>query len=527
MAVRPFTSPRALSWGPSSFLMLLYCILCRGAKENPPLTPELLRQASELIIDKDPSCFTRDLKEFVCFWESKRPGGTALKYTVEEGEEKTCTLRIEMASADTWWHICEFPTTDIFLYAEFQISVMDSQESNVTLYYKEIEVNNVVLLDAPKNLTVKEKWKPWGLLVSWEPPNDNLKKDIKYQLSYSPTDSEARMVEVDAGTVEHFLTDLTADTEYTIRVRAHINNMSYSGYWSEWTDPVTIEMTNVWDALHILLFVISGLVLFIALCLLSLCQGRFIKHKVWPQVPTPDRHFQGLFTTHKGNFKMWLGQADSYLLWVSRNVFHEDPASSLEVLSELPSAALPRSSLQKPSKDSYVVLNENLVPHFPAWLAAHEQQSSWHSAPRVESSLVNPPREGNDWEEALRRQARLIESRSLDTSSREHGQGEALGGENGLLEAPVRKSGLCKVSREDSLSSEEGKQSSPSSFEYTVLETYEGLLSPKPRPLPDRTPLKYAYLLMSDSGEQSPPPSPNIYQNSICVNFPTPVYTEC
>lgn len=98
------------------------------------------------------------------------------------------------------------------------------------------------------------------------------------------------------------------------------------------------------------------------------------------------------------------------------------------------------------------------------------------------------------------------------------------GNEIMTLKGLPRSSTIC---REDSLNSEEGKHSPASSFEYTVLETCDGLLSPRTRSIPPRQPLKYAYLLMSESGEESPPPSPNIYQNSPAGQYSAPVYSQC
>ncbi|MEE6525253.1 hypothetical protein FKM82_025134, partial [Ascaphus truei] len=224
--------------------------------------------------------------------------------------------------------------------------------------------------------------------------------------------------------------------------------------------------------------------------------------KVWPEVPTPDSHFHGLFTIHKGNFKLWLGQADSYLVWISRHLFHEDASSTLEVLSELP--ALPRSSPHLPPKDGYVDLDENLLPR----------------APGLGGGFLR-------WMEVTRG-----EDRPLEVPSGESCQGEAGRCENGQRDAPREESPLgeaprVEVPRDNYLTSQEGKESPTSSFEYTILENVEGLLSPKPRPPPPRSALKYAYLPMSDSEGYILPPPPNLYQNSLNPHLPPPVYSQC
>ncbi|KAG8429394.1 hypothetical protein GDO86_020284, partial [Hymenochirus boettgeri] len=382
-----------------------------------------------------------------------------------------------------------------------------------------------VLLDPPLNVTVNEKQRPWGLLISWRPPYHYIKaEDMKYQVNYSSTKDEEQtslQVEVEAG-LDLFLTELT-QAQYTICVRAKADGSSYRSYWSDWTTPVTVETSKgnldyigyVVCAIIVALFAGGGVYLITK-------HGWHLKHKVWPQVPTPESHFQGLFTTHTGNFKLWLGQADQYLLWISRHVFHEDPSCALEVLSELPSATLPHCINQHPSKDSYVVLDENRVPCAPQWLEVQRVNNNTGRSQNMDARLLETGvrvMEGN-----LERQMTLTEHNMmevLEEQNRHNGIQRV-----GIEEVPIKAPTWQRISREDSLSSEE-KQSIPSSFEYTVLETCEGLLSPKPRPIPTRVPLKYAYLVMSDSEEQSPPPSPNLYQNSLIAHLPPPIYSHC
>ena len=99
----------------------------------------------------------------------------------------------------------------------------------------------------------------------------------------------------------------------------------------------------------------------------SVCFGfnRTLKQKIWPGIPSPESEFEGLFTTHKGNFQvgslvvpsrpgaslllwpnskslsklvlfpqLWLYQTDGCLWWSPSTPFPEDPPAPLEVLSE-------------------------------------------------------------------------------------------------------------------------------------------------------------------------------------------------
>ena len=90
----------------------------------------------------------------------------------------------------------------------------------------------------------------------------------------------------------------------------------------------------------------------------SVCSGftRTLKQKIWPGIPSPESEFEGLFTTHKGNFQvgglvapsrpgaslllwlnskslsklvlfpqLWLYQTDGCLWWSPSTPFPEDP----------------------------------------------------------------------------------------------------------------------------------------------------------------------------------------------------------
>ncbi|NP_001089173.1 erythropoietin receptor precursor [Xenopus laevis] len=511
-------------WRTVPFLLAFWVLLSTGTAEDPTMTPEFLRHISEKIPEEyqNPHCFTRDLNDFICFWEGERRKNASFSYS-EDDQIKWCQLRTEVASNNTWWYICEFPVTDVVLFAGITISAYPCHKCQTA---REIYINELVLLNPPLNVTVKEKQDPRGLLISWKPPhfqkNHDINNEIKYQVNYSTPGADMQTVEVEAGNTEIFLTDIVP-AAYTVTVRCKADGVSYNGYWSDWTAPITIA-----TIIDLRLLLLLSIAIFVALIAgvgvyIFMRHGMYLKHKVWPQVPTPENNFQGLFTTHKGNFKLWLGQADAYLLWISRHVFQEDPSSTLEVLSELPPAALPQSFNPNPLKDSYVVLDENRMPCSLEWLEAQRHKTVIVGAESMDSRLQTVNKDVV-LEDTSKGQIAVKANNRVHSLEGDGSQGEAFR-EDEYVEAPRMEHERHRVSRENSVSSD-GKQSIPSSFEYTELQTCEGLLSPKPRPVPPRMPLKYAYLDMSSSGEHSPPPSPNFYQNSPITNFLAPIYSQ-
>ncbi|XP_068130347.1 erythropoietin receptor [Hyperolius riggenbachi] len=523
-----------------SVLLLLSLVLSRGvsktpqitgAGKTPQITSEYLDRVSNVIENRTevPYCFTVSTFDITCFWESNT--SDVSRFTVSYNPPaKTCNVTMLRTSRESWWYICQFPEEDvsIFGFDPFVIVVQD-RHTNTTLYRREFRVEHIVYRDPVEKIKVTEQSYPQGLLITLkgEEKDSILKDNFMYQVHYTSEKEEKSRtfskneVNTEGGHVKLFFHNLTRDAEYIIHVRQKPDT-PFDGYWSEW--PVTtFYMSKGIDETHIILFVFAGIAGLIVVCLLAVFQARFLKRKVWPDIPTPEHHFKELYTTHKGDFKMWLGHTDSYLMWISRNIFHEGPITTLEVLSELPNA---NPSFMPPvpllSKDSYVILDENILPQFPAWMIPPRQaglqrdQSGPADGPPEEKTAS---REGGLQDTEGSSQASL-EVKELTTGEEPPVDNIGVTSLNGLP-------GCTTILREDSLNSEEGKQSPASSFDYTVLETCDGLLSPRTRSIPPRQPLKYAYLLMSDNGEESPPPSPNIYQNSLCGQFPVPIYSQC
>lgn len=496
-------------------LLAMWMALCSGTNNETALAT-LLNNVYSVIGNKSvlPFCFTSTLFDLMCFWESNTSDASSYVFHSEVGY---CNLTTVAASNGTWWHVYQFPENyvDLFSVTPYHITVMDTRDNSS--FSRNVLTAEVVYLEPIEIIAIKEQLSPLGLWIILKEINMELmSRSVMYEVRYANEENDVQKNETfqnaDAheaqkhGYVKLFLPDIVRGAEYTLSVRVKAGG-EYDGYWSQWTD-AHVKTSNIVDILHVTLFVIAGLIPIVAIILLTTCQRRFLKKKVWPKIPSPEHHFKELYSTHKGNFKLWLDQTDSYLLWISRNIFHEGPISTLEVLSELPNAVPPPPPpVQLRPKDTYVTLDESFLPHFPAWMVTERQIDT-------QMELLSP-----------------AEAPSQKTS-RSEGRPEEDVRETTTEEVPSveesrEKPGGLAIQREDSLTSEEGKQSAGSSFEYTVLETCDGLLSPRTRSIPPRKPLKYAYLLMSESGEESPPPSPNIYQNSICAQLPAHIYSQC
>lgn len=254
--------------------------------------------------------------------------------------------------------------------------------------------------------------------------------------------------------------------------------------------------------------------------LVSFGFARTLKQKIWPGIPSPESEFEGLFTTHKGNFQvgvliassgptaslllqpnprslnwlvlfpqLWLYQNDGCLWWSPCTPFAEDPPTPLEILSErrwgVTQAVEPGADDEGPlldpvgrehAQDTYLVLDKWLLPRSP--------------------SIEDPPQPGG----------------GLDIVAMDEGS---------------------EASSCSSILALKPEGASAASFEYTILDPSSQLLCPRAPPpeLPPTPPhLKYLYLVVSDSGistdyssggsqgakgDSSSGPYSNPYENSL------------
>ncbi|KAJ1172396.1 hypothetical protein NDU88_004243 [Pleurodeles waltl] len=544
---------------PCGALLSLFCLLLGSSSQGRAELPntqahirrlppdDIFRRKASILISQESEyikCFTQILEDLTCFWEDEKESTAAEQlpysfYYQEEGkDEKACILSIQQTAAKTMYYICSFPMEDVTLFTTLSLKIKSVHGESI-LRQRSLLVDQVVILDAPSNVSVQINWTR-QLVIRWHPPDfKHLQDSIMYEVNISTSD--VQKVEVIMEKTELVLPNVKGHTTYTIAVRAKPNEISFNGYWSDWSEPVTVVTPNDLDPMTLVVASTLALSLLLISAILFLSHRRFLKSKIWPQIPDPSNHFDGLFTTHKGNFQQWLGHSSLHQSWRPCIYNMEGPVASLEVLSELtpaiPGFPLPlcnvrgtedmpifapqtQSSLEEQgarpsmpsqlpplSMDSYVILGENLMPcRLPMDCNV--------------TSLGGPIS-----------QAMLERQKSVCTictessnSSKEPGDKE---------EQDSGRSGSC-ISISPGASHEE--QISTSSFEYAIFDPAKLALSSRPRA--GQTDLKYPYLLVSDSGVStdyssmncSPGLYSNLYENGVSVStFPHNhvLYSQC
>ncbi|KAJ8798221.1 hypothetical protein J1605_016854 [Eschrichtius robustus] len=389
---------------------------------------------------------------------------------------------------------CSLPTADTSSFVPLELSVT-AASSGASRYRRIIHINEVVLLDPPAGLLARRADEGGHVVLRWlPPPGAPMASLIRYEVNISAENAAggAQRVEILDGRTECVLSNLRGGTRYTFRIRARMAEPSFGGFWSAWSEPVSLLTASDLDPLILTLSLVLVLILLLLAVLTLLSHRRTLKQKIWPGIPSPESEFEGLFTTHKGNFQvgglvvpsgpgvslllwpnprslsrqllfpqLWLYQTDGCLWWSPCTPFTEDPPAPLEVLSErcwgVTQAVEPGADDEGPllepvgsehAQDSYLVLDKCLLPRSPP--------------------SEDLPQPGGD----------------LDTAAMDEGS-EASSCSSALALKP----------------GPEG--ASAASFEYTILDPSSQLLRPRALPpeLPPTPPhLKYLYLVVSDSG---------------------------
>ncbi|XP_060486252.1 erythropoietin receptor isoform X1 [Panthera onca] len=523
------------------------CLLLAGAAWAPPpnpLDPKFESKAA-LLAARGPEellCFTERLEDLVCFWEEAASAGVgpdnySFFYQLEGEPWKPCSLHQAPTARGAVRFWCSLPTADASSFVPLELRVT-AVSSGAPRYHRIIHINEVVLLDPPAGLLARRADEGGHVVLRWlPPPGAPVASLIRYEVNISSGNvaGGAQKVEILDGRTECALSNLRGRTRYTFMVRARMAEPSFGGFWSAWSEPASLLTASDLDPLILTLSLILVLILLLLAVLALLSHRRTLKQKIWPGIPSPESEFEGLFTTHKGNFQvgglvvpsgpgvslllwlnhrslsrlvlfpqLWLYQNEGCLWWSPCTPFAEDPPSPLEVLSErcwgATQAAEPGAEegpLLEPlgsehTQDTYLVLDKWLLPR-------------------------NPPSED------LPRPDGSLDMVAMDKGSEASSCSSALSlkpGPEGALGA---------------------------SFEYTILDPSSQLLRPRALPpeLPPTPPhIKYLYLMVSDSGistdyssggsqeaqgDSSTGPCLNPYENSLipATESSPPSYVAC
>ncbi|XP_056466114.1 erythropoietin receptor [Gadus chalcogrammus] len=315
-------------------------LLVQLSQSSAPRNPQDFQYKVSMLLREEPAnpkCFAEGRKDFTCFWEEDEAtaghvGQYSFTYAYQKENSSRCPLRTHRAADGKRLFICQLNNTQMFIQMDIKV-----ERDSVMIHNRSLLVELAFLLDPPRNLSVSQTEQQGQLRVSWVPPEVKYMSDsMMYEVSYAPANGGLPQVEEVQARSEVVLRGLSPGTIYMVRARGKLDGISYNGYWSAWTQPVSMETPPAgFDVLIIFLVAIISVIVFLLSVTLIMSHRRFIKKKIWPAIPNPESKFQGLFTVYGGDFREWLGHTNGSL-WL-RPAFYssEECPSPLEVLSEL------------------------------------------------------------------------------------------------------------------------------------------------------------------------------------------------
>ncbi|KPP71867.1 Thrombopoietin receptor precursor-like [Scleropages formosus] len=154
------------------------------------------------------------MKDFTCFWEASNEKSYDFFY--KNDIEKKCSLTQQKLENRRFLHICSLPPSDVYLYDSTNIRVVEGGTNN-TVYSRSANVEDLVLLDPPTNVSLHLSEEPGELLIKHS-------RSSAYKLDF-----------LHPGEVCH------------VQMRVMPGGYSLKGHWSEWSSPAS-AMVPQWAA---------------------------------------------------------------------------------------------------------------------------------------------------------------------------------------------------------------------------------------------------------------------------------------
>uniref|UniRef100_A0A3Q3K841 Fibronectin type-III domain-containing protein n=1 Tax=Monopterus albus TaxID=43700 RepID=A0A3Q3K841_MONAL len=184
--------------------------------------------------EQDPKCFTRTEQDFTCFFETADNRTYDLLYKVYK--EERCHMAVQTTEEGTFLHICSFPYTDVFVYVETLLEVVECK-TNISIYKRTVFVEDHFLLDPPFNVSLYQNGQAGQLQVSWHTKlTTYCGSTVMHRIRYSSQGLGERIKE--ESRLLASLESLVPGEEVEVQVTVKCSSDSGTGHWSSWSQPV-------------------------------------------------------------------------------------------------------------------------------------------------------------------------------------------------------------------------------------------------------------------------------------------------
>ncbi|XP_031715687.1 thrombopoietin receptor isoform X1 [Anarrhichthys ocellatus] len=202
--------------------------------------------------DLDPKCFSRTEQDFTCFFETADNRTYDLLYKSDSlPGKKRCEMSVQRTEVGTLLHICSFPGSDVFLFVEIHLEVVE-RNTNTRLYSRVVCVEDQLLLDPPFSVSLNQNGQAGQLEVSWHiKVTKYFEGHVMYKIRYSSNSLGEKIKETKECSI---LDSLVPGEEVEVQVSVRCASNPNTGHWSGWSHPVRAVVPQSADDISLMCY---------------------------------------------------------------------------------------------------------------------------------------------------------------------------------------------------------------------------------------------------------------------------------
>ncbi|KAI5614603.1 thrombopoietin receptor precursor [Silurus asotus] len=280
------------------------------------------------------TCHTSDLHQVWCQWNKEHYKYMSLHYRQTNrnswGNWKSCD-QSNVSAGQCIIYGDEWTMFQLYLTAPHGLL-------NQTFYMDEFWMNSSIKTVPPEGLM--EEIIGERLCLKWSSPFPKISEHLMYQVRYQVLgENDWKVFTVQTPSTRTCL-DVQASGQYTIQVKAKPSGLFYSGDWSDWSKPLTKQLTSNSGLLFIACIPFAMLIISVVLLTSFSRYASKLKQVLWPPVPNLNDVLE--------SFLKDINRQDWEPNISIKQCDDDTPASVVEIMSEKDT-----QTIKKPSKGSY------------------------------------------------------------------------------------------------------------------------------------------------------------------------------
>lgn len=241
-------------------------------------------------------CHTADLDQLLCEWSRE----------IYEGKYN---LHYKQTNRSSWgsWKVClvEYSTVgQCMLYGEestvYQIYLSTGLEPfDRTFYMKTFSMNSSIQTEPPRQLQAQTEG--GRLCLNWDPPLLMISQYLMYKIQYQLHGDNGWKIFTVSSSKTSTCLDVQQGSEYTMQVKARPDGSNYSGFWSDWSEPLTVHLPSGKEWIFIVCVPLTLLIIALAVIYLFSRYFSKVKQTLWPSVPNLNKMLESILTDINGS----------------------------------------------------------------------------------------------------------------------------------------------------------------------------------------------------------------------------------